>query len=370
MMHWLRSIAAVLPGILPLLSASQCVAPFVSPLDRTMLFSEGRFAEVDARPPRTMHAMSDGLFFTDHDQRLCQYDVEAGSTQVLEHRGVDELQVSGDRAAWRLGDTLKTLHGGRTYLLATGVERFRVSDSLVVFTDSIAHELAVFWHGQRIPLAVVEQGAERPQWTQGSNTVTFFDRSQRRVSFFHRGRLRTLTDSADVGIAVNGNDIVGYWDDVRDEFMGELNAAPVRLSGMKPVSAQAGDGLLAFVDGTLKLKAWQGVAVITLTDSMPAQYWVKDRVLLYLWAGKLMMLTGKGPMEVEAHVPEQWKVAGDRVVYMDMNRELRTLRTDGGRERITSEPGIVKFDAFGEVVVYHSPSGDVLVLCRGRRYVF
>lgn len=369
-MRGLRSIAALLPGIMPLLSFAQCVAPFISTLDRTMLFSEGRFAEVDARPPRTMHAMSDGLFFTDHEQRLCLHTVEAASTQVLEHRAADELQVSGDRAAWRLADTLKTLRGGRAYVLATGVERFRVSDSLVVFTDSIAHELAVFWRGQRIALAAVEQGSERPQWTQGANTVTFYDRSERRVTLFLRGSLRTLTDSADVGIAVNGNDIVGYWDDVRDEFMGEMNAAPVCLSGMKPVNAQAGDGLLAFVDGTLKLKAWQGGGVITLTDSMPAQYWVKDRVLLYLWAGKLMMLTGKGPVEVESHVPEQWKVAGDRVVYLDINRELRTLRIDGHRERIAREPGIARFDVFGEAVVYRSPSGGTVVLCGGRRYVF
>lgn len=369
-MRGLYFIAALLSGIVPLLSSAQCVVPFVTTLDRTMLFSEGRFAEVDARPPRTMHAMSDGLFFTDHEQRLCLHAAGAGSAQVLEHRAADELQVTGDRAAWRSGDTLKVLRGGRAHVLATGVERFRVSDSLVVFTDSIAHELAVFWRGQRIALATVERGSERPQWTQGANTITFFDRSQRRVSFFHRGSLRTLTDSADVGIAVNGNDIVGYWDDVRDEFMGELNAAPVRLSGMKPVSAQAGDGLLAFVDGTLKLKAWQGAGVITLTDSMPAQYWVKDRVLLYLWAGKLMMLTGKGPMEVESHVPEQWKVSGDRVVYLDINRELRALHTDGRRDRIAREPGIARFDVLGDAVVYDAPSGGTVVRCGRRRYVY
>src|SRR5690606_10881036 len=127
--------------------------------------------------------------------------------------------------------------------LSTGVQRFRVTDSLVVFIDSIAQELAVSWRGQRIPLAVVEQGSARPQWTQGANTVTFFDRSRRRVSLFQHGSVRTLVEDTDVGIAVNGNGIVGYWDEARGEFMGERNAAPVRLSGLKPVNAQAGDGL-------------------------------------------------------------------------------------------------------------------------------
>ena len=369
-MRMVRNTFIFLQLLWPALVLGQCIAPFVNSLDRSMVFHDGRFVEVDARPPRAMHALSDGLFFTDHEGRLCRYTVEARSAQVVQRRTPDELQVSGDRAAWRMADTLKTIRGGRAHVLATGVERYRTSDSLVVFLDSIAHELAVFWRGQRIPIASVEQGSERPQWTQGANTVTFYDRSQRRVSLFHRGRLRTLTDSTDVGIAVNGNDIVGYWDDVRDEFMGELNAPAVRLSGMKPVNAQAGDRILGFVDGTLKLKAWQGGAVITLTDSMPAQYWVQDRVLLYLWAGKLMLLTADGPVAVEDHVPEQWKVSGDRVVYLDINREIRSIRTDGKREHLGREPGIERFEVFGEAVLYHSPTGGIVVECEGRRYTF
>ncbi|HOY29099.1 MAG TPA: hypothetical protein PLR96_09000, partial [Flavobacteriales bacterium] len=121
----------------------QCIAPFVNSLDRSMVFHDGRFVEVDARPPRAMQTLSDGLFFTDHEGRLCQYTVEARSAQVVQRRTPDELQVSGDRMAWRMADTLKTIRGGRAHVLATGVERYRTSDSLVVFLDSIAHELAV-----------------------------------------------------------------------------------------------------------------------------------------------------------------------------------------------------------------------------------
>lgn len=349
---------------------AQCLAPFVNALDRTVLFQEGRFVDVDARPARTKHVMSDGLFFADHEQRLCRYALEARSTQVVQRLPASELQVSGDRAVWRMADTLKTLRGDRVHVLATGVERYRVSDSLVVFLDSVQHELAVFWRGQRLPLATVDQGSERPQWTQGSNTVTFFDRGQRKVFLFHRGKLRTLTDSTDVGIAVNGNDVVGYWDDVRDEFMGEANGKAVRLSGMKPISAQAGDGLIAFVDGTLKLKAWRGEQVVQLTDSMPAQYWVKDRMLLYLWAGRLMLWTEQGAMEVERYVPEQWQVHGDRVVYLDINRELRSMHISGKREQLATESNISRFDLYGDAVVYPSPAGGVVVVCNRKRYTY
>lgn len=366
-----RAIGYGAAMLLSILASGQCIAPFVSPLDRTMIFMDGRFKEVDARPTGTIHVLTDGLLYVDHAQRICHFTTEGGSTHVLEQRPADELQVIGDRAAWRMGDTLKLLRSGRGHVIATGIERFRVSDSLVVFIDSVENELAVHWRGQRIALATVERGSERPQWTQGGNTVTFFDHSQRRVSLFNRGRTRILTDSTEVGIAVNGTDIVGYWDDVRDEFMGEgEDGRAVRLSGMKPVNAQAADGVLAFVDGTLKLKAWRGGDVVQLTDSMPAQYWVKDRVVAYLWAGRLMMWCADGPVEVEAYVPERWQVANDRLVYLDINRELKAIDIRGRRARIGSEPRIAHFETYGAAVVYPGPSGGTVVVCNGKRYTF
>lgn len=369
-MRPLLTIAAVVVASGPIGLWAQCVAPFVTAMDRSMLFVDGRFMEVDARPPMTMQVQSDGLFFTDHAGQLCRFGLEARAVEVVQGHPADELQASGDRVAWRMVDSLWTLRGDRAHLLATGVQRFHVSDSLIVFTDSIEHELAASWKGRRIPLASVTQGSERPQWTQGANTVTWYDRGQRTLFYLSHGQVEALADSCDVGIAVNGMDVVAYWDDAHQEFMGRKGAESVRLSGMKPVNAQAGDGLVAFVDGTLKLKAWRGGDVVQLTDSMPSQYWVKDRVLLYLWAGRLMIWSDDGPVAVEDLVPEQWQVAGGRVVYLDINRELRSIRVDGGRERLSREPGISSFTLHGEAVVYPAPSGGTVVLCRGRRHAY
>lgn len=356
-------------ALFPTLVKSQCLASFVNALDRTMVFNEERFTEVDARPPQRSFPTDGSLLYVDHAGHLVYYEAGSRSRTTLEPTPIDELQVVGERAAWRTGDTLKVLRSGAAVTVATGVERFTVSDSLVVFHDSLAHELIALWRGQRVPLATIEQGSERLQWTQGGNTVTFFDRSQRRVSVFHRGVLRTLVDSTDVGIAVNGTDIVGYWDDVRDEFMGEANGAPERLSGLKPISAQAGNGILAFVDGTLKLKCWSGGIVHQLTDSMPAQYWVKDTQVLYLWQGRLMHFTPEGPRAVADHVPEQWEVNGDLIVYLDINRELRGWR-NGKPLRFGTEANISSFQLFGEAVVYRSPAGPTTIICGGRTYTF
>lgn len=224
-----------------------------------------------------------------------------------------QFQVVGDRAAWLNGDTLKTLRAGRAQVLATSVSRFTVTDSLIVYNDSSEHELMVVWRGQRLPLAKLEHSTQRAQWTQGGNTVTFYDRAARSLFLFRNGALKVLTDSSDVGIAVNGIGVVGYWNDVRDEFIGDMNGTVERLSGLKRVNPKREMGSLAFVDGTLKLKCWRGAGVITLTDSMPTKYWVKDKVLLYLDGGLLKMVGGGSdvPLTVTEVVPEKWQVSGD-----------------------------------------------------------
>lgn len=366
----MRNLALAMMGGLQVPIVAQHVVPFVNDLERTMLFADRRFTEVDARPPRVIHALSDALVYVDHEGRLCLHTVEARKSQVLDRRGANALQVSGDRVAWCMGDTLNILREGRAVVLATGVERFIVSDSLVTFVDSIEHELAVHWHGRRIPLATVERGSALPQWTQGANTVTFYDRSRRTVFLFHRGVVRPLTTDSDVGIAVNGNDVFAYWDDAHDVFTGGTGGTQTELSGLRPVNAQAGDGLVAFVDGTLKLKAWRGGEVVTLTDSMPSQYWVKDRLLAYLWGGNLMLWTDAGPKAVEPYVPERWEVCGDLLVYLDINRELRGIRSDGTRVRFGNESGIATFQLFGEAVVYRSPAGPIVIADERRTYTF
>jgi len=350
---------------------AQIVVPFISNVERLMVFGDKRFKEVDVRPPERFWPMDRALFFQDHSGQLVYYALDGGQAQIVEPNRPDTILVAGERVAWLRGDTLKTLRSGRSQVLATAVSRFAVTDSLIVYHDSLEHELMVVWRGQQLPLATLEQGTQRPQWTQGGNTVTFYDRSARSLFLFRNGTLKVLTDSSDVGIAVNGTGVVGYWNDVRDEFIGDLNGKVERLSGLKPVSALAGDGILAFVDGTLKLKYWRGSVVITLTDTMPTKYWVKDRVLLYLDGGLLKVIGGGSdvPMTVSEVVPEKWRVNDDLLVYLDANRELRGLR-NGKRVKFGTEAAIADFELYGDAVVYKSPTGPITIVQRGKSYLY
>ena len=178
-----------------------------------------------------------------------------------------------------------------------------------------------------------------------------------------------LMDSADIGVSYCGRDIIAYWDDIRDEFIVGWKEGRKRLSGLRPINAKAGDGVLAFVDGTLKLKYWDGTEVVTLTDSMPSDYWVEDRVVLYLEAGRLKMMAPGGPVDVDEVVPEQWHVQGDGLVYLNANRELWGIFS-GERMRFGKEAAIDGFEVFGDAVLYRSPKGPVTVIKDGRSFVF
>lgn len=354
--------------VAPYVQAQELV-PFVSNAERFMVFCNKRFVEVDDRPPMRYWAMDGAVLFQPIEGGLVQFTWEGQRMEVIERRAVRDVQVAGQRAAWVVDDTLKVLRSGAAVPVASGVDRYMVSDSLIAFVDGPAGELNVLWRGQRILLAAVGAEVKDLRWTQGTNSVSFFDRSEREVVLFQHGAVRTLTDSVDVGYVVAGNGMLAYWDDTQGEFIGEGAKGRTRLSGLRPISAKAGDGLLAFVDGTVKLKCWREGKLITLTDSMPSEYWVQDRVVLYLQGGKLMVLAPDGPMAVDDIVPEQWKVQGELLVYLNANRELWGIR-NGERMRFGKEAAIDGFDLHGGAVVYKSPTGSITVVSGGRTFVY
>lgn len=138
-------------------SNAQIVAPFISNVERFMVFGDKRFKEVDVRPPQHFWPMDRALFFQDHSGQLVYYSLEGGQAQIVEPHEPDTIQVSGDRVAWLRGDTLKTLRSGRP--LYFGNCRFPVlrNSSLIVYHDSSEHELMVVWRGQRLPLAKLDK---------------------------------------------------------------------------------------------------------------------------------------------------------------------------------------------------------------------
>jgi hypothetical protein len=365
----MRTVLHLLALLLVPAMQAQVPVPFNSTEGRFMAHSQGRFEKLAPRPPQAVFPMEGQLAFVDHAGELRLFIAEKRRLVRLDAGGIGTIKAAGDRLAWTRGDSLHVLRGDRAVFVSSGVHAFTVSDSLVVYHDSVAQELNVLWRNQVFPLASIERSSGRPQWSQGSNTVCFLDRTSLRLLLFHRGQVQVLCDSTGVGIVAPGSDMVGFWDEHAGEFRVWEPKGITRLADQRPRSATAGKGLLAFVDAHGRLRCHDGQGLHTLTDTMPTAYWVRDSLLLYVKAGQLMLYDGRAALKVERYIPEQWEVQGGSLVYLDINRELHAL--EGGlRKRLGREAGIPRFELYGDAVLYTSPSGPVTVLRGKRSYLF
>jgi hypothetical protein len=334
-----------------------------------MVFANGRFEKLEPRPPRQVHVQDGRVIYVDHEGQLRVFTAEGRSLHQLESSGAERLTVSRTHAVWQKGDTLKSLQGNKAKVLATGVQRFSISDSLIVYHDNAQHVLNAIWRGQVLTIADIAQGTDAPQWSIGGNTLTFFDRAAHRLFLLQHGTVRQLVDSTDMGLAVNGQDVVGYWDGRTERFKVLHGTVVSVASELRPVSAKAGRNMLAFVDGGGRLRCSTPQGLFTLTDTIPTAYWVQDDLLLYLQGGSLMLFHKNGPLLVEHYVPESWQVWDDRLVYLDINRELRGIEA-GRRVRYGNEAAIPRFDVYGDAVIYPSPTGFITVVRKGKSYIY
>jgi hypothetical protein len=344
---------------------AQWPVPFVDGEGHFVVFANGRFERLEKEAPQRYEAQEGQVIYADAEGRLKIFIAEGRRLHLL-HRGpVDRWQVAGGRAAWRAGDTLFVLREARGMAIAHPVDRFDVTDSLVVFHDRSAGELRALWRGQVVPIATITGSSDRAQWSTGSNTVTFYDRSSLKLFLFRAGRVELLTDSADMGLVANGGGVTGYWDDVQDRFMVRQGGVDHRVSDLRPVSAKAGEGVLAFVDGIGKLRCWMGGQLHTVMHGTPTDYWVQDSLLLFLKDGRLELFGPGGATTVEDYVPERWAVHDARLVYLDIDRQLWSIQ-NGKRERLGTEAAIPTFELYGDAVLYPAPSGPWTVI-RGRK---
>ncbi len=349
--------------------SAQVPVPILTEEGTFLVLADGRFERLEREPPTRVLAMEGQVVYVDDQGRLKVFLAEDRKLHLLRTRPVEHVRHAGQRVVWQAADSMFTLREGRVHFLAAQVSRFDVADSLVVYHDSVRQELVVLWRGNVVPIAEVQQGSERPQWRTASNTVTFFDRSSRKLFLFEAGRVVVLTDSTDVGIVANGGGITGYWDDVSDRFMVREKGISRPASEMRPVSAKAGAGLLAFVDGNGALRCWQEGRLHLVTRNMPTDYWVQDSLLMYLEDGGLHLFRPEGSITVEPYVPERWLASGGLLVYLNINRELHAIQ-HGKRFRVGSESAVPTFDLFGDAVRYPSPTGTWTVIRNGRSSIY
>lgn len=367
MMNRTRVVVLLLVTCSSLRAQEGGMAPFTTANDRFMLFDHGRFIEQEPRAPKQVWMNRDRLIYQDHTGALRM--LQDGRTVMLEQGSGSTPLCSDHEVAWLSGGALKVAREDGAYVVAPEVGVFTVQDSLVAFHDLQASALQVWWRGRTITVAEVEQGSAAPQWSIGANTLTFYDRSRSRVSLFHRGEVKVLFDSTDIGLVAMGSDIVAYWDDGPGEFRVFDHGRTEDLEPFRPRSFKAADGVVGYVSNGGSFKGYRNGSAFTLLDHTPTEYWVQDSVLLFVDNGFLMTEEGGRAEVVERYVPEQWDVRDASIFYLDLDRGIHRWR-HGQRTRIAEGMATKRFERWGNVVLWRGDDGVLRCWWKGKRYEY
>ena len=211
-------------------------------------------------------------------------------------------------------------------------------------------------------------GAKAP-WAQGSNTLVYHDPAAEKVILFHRGMKQVLFDSTNMALAEPGGDLVAYWDDRRATFRVWDRGQRHDLEPMRPQAFKAGDGLVAYVSAGGSLKVYRDGRVLPLLDHAPTEHWVRDSLLVVVYAGRTWVEHDGRLVELEPYVPERWEVRDGTITYLDLDRGVRQWRA-GERTELAKGMATDRFEVWGEVVVWTGTDGVVRCWWRGRTYEF
>jgi hypothetical protein len=336
------------------------------------VFQNGVFHELTSKPPVAVFPNADRLGFITQEGALELWN--NGSVHLLAQGApADSTQMKSAVGAasgpfvWRQGTALYAAMEKGPMLLTRSAARFVVEDSLVAFHELEDSTLSVFWRGRSFPVADVARSVDAPQWKAGSNTLVFYDRSERSVHIVHRGITQVLCDSADYGRVAPGGDVVAYWDDGDDTFKVFDRGERTTAEPFAPQSFKAGDGVVAWVTAAGAFRCYIDRRVMAITPGTPTDYFVQDSVITWVEKGEWRTFHSGMVETIERYVPENWQVSGTTIAYQDLNRELRIFR-NGRRIVVTREPGIKHFRLVGDAVVWHSDTGTVNVWWQGTRY--
>ena len=361
----MRFFTGLLGALLGTAIMAQGLAPFTTQLDRLYAFDKGVFHELSSRKPSMVRNIGGRLLYLTEAGDLVLY--EEGRMQTIERGTRPNVIASDGMAAFYIGNTLKVIGTNGAKAVAYNCTDFNVQDSLIAFHDNAQHILGIYWKKQVLTVADVLSDSDRPQWLAGPNTFLFYDHDRRTIYLTYRGETFELCRSTDFARVSAGGDIVAYVSGDDQTFHVYDHGQDNMVHDFAPRNFQAGDGLVGFIDVNGALKCYNNSMVYDVSDFAPDQYWVQDSLLLFVEQGMLKVFRGDRIEIIERFVPEKWQVFGGLLVYLDLNRTVRSWQA-GKRTQLSKEASIASFELHRDVVLWRSNSGSVKVWWQGKTY--
>ena len=361
-MRWFLFLSCAL---LCTLTSAQGLAPFTTQQDRLFAFDNGAFTELSTRKPSMVRNIGGRLIYLTENGDLVLYD--EGRMQTIERGTRPKVIASDGMAAYYVGTSLKVIGTNGAKSIAYNCADFNVQDSLIAFHDNAQHILGMYWNKQVLTVADVMSESDRPQWLAGPNTLLFYDHERRTIYLTYRGETFELCRTSDFARVSTGGDIVAYVNGDDQTFHVFDHGQDNMIHDFAPQNFQAGDGLVGFVDVNGALRCYNNGMLYDVSDFAPEQYWVQDSLLLFVEQGMLKVFRGDRVEVLERYIPEKWKVFGGLIVYLDLNRTVRSWQA-GKRTQLSKEAAIADFELHRDVVLWRSNAGTTKVWWQGKVY--
>lgn len=346
--------------------AGQDVTAFLDFRERMIIFDHGEFSELEGMRPKSIGVGGNYVAYADATGDVKLY--RNGGTVRLDRSNLVVPQVTDYFFGFDVAGSLK-LHDGTTlHSLSGNTGAFVVEDSIAGWLDINQSMVKVWWNGEVIDLVDALALDPVQNWKSGDNLLAWVTYVERKLKVYYHGYIHDVADVFEGGLDYQaGADVVAFVDPRGMGFKAFYQGETYDLEAFKPANYQVGKGVVAWVDITGSLKVLENGRIFTATSYAPAEYHVKDSLVVFRDQDRLMVFQGGRVHEVERFWPDEWAASWGTLAYRGADRTIRVWR-EGIGDIALREQTAKSFTLERGLLVLYMPLNAVKVWWRGKVY--
>lgn len=342
--------------------AAQDLTAFLDFRERLIVFDKGSFVEVEGMRPQHFDVGGNYVAYANAIGDLKMY--RDGRTVRLDRSANAETVITDHLLGFRLATVLKVDDGRQLHTLCANTNGYIVEDSVAAWYDDVQRVFRAWYRGRTYPLEDALANEVVQSWKSGDNLIAWVTNIERLFKVFYRGEVIVIDDVFGQMDFKAGADVVVYIDPRGNGLKAFHRGDFYDLDPIAPQNYQVGKGIAAWVDRTGAMKVLQNGMVYTATDFAPAEYHVRDSLVIFRDQGMLKVFQDGNVYEVERYWPDQWDASWGMMAYRAVDGTLRVWRRGQGQVALR-EMTAQNFSLQRGVLLVQMPLNAVRVWWRG-----
>jgi hypothetical protein len=173
------------------------------------------------------------------------------------------------------------------------------------------------------------------------------------LKVFQNGKTQVILPFVQDGSFKTGRDLVAYIAPSEQNFRVFYKGNEYILEEFPPISYQAGDNIVAYVDNTGSFKVFRDGETMQISSFAPDFYQVRNKLIVYGEKGYFKTWYNDNPYLLETYIPRKWLANWNTIVYQDLNRNIKVFANGNTK--------VLTYDLAEEIYLYR----DVVVVNKG-----